>query len=211
MRIHFVAISFTHWTEIVKRKSRPLAVGLRGSFVFFAKKKAHYKQLPWVLFRLYLAFVIGLFFRQVIGWSMQSIGMQLNLKTVKIVFSYPYCYPIYHSGKLRVRQTAEEIASGLNLPAPVAIDGLDPRAEPSVWASRLQEASGSLMLVGHLPHLSRLAAVLLCGDVEKNPVLFHMGGIVSLKRENSLSGRCDGQSSRQFCHMGNSETYGVKP
>jgi len=38
------------------------------------------------------------------------------------------------------------------------------------------------MLVGHLPHLGRLASLLLSGDKEKGIIDFKMGGIVCLKR-----------------------------
>ncbi|MDH5202552.1 MAG: hypothetical protein OEZ31_08980 [Nitrospirota bacterium] len=40
------------------------------------------------------------------------------------------------------------------------------------------------MLVGHLPHLGKLACLLLCGDIEKNIVTFKMDGIGCLKRDN---------------------------
>jgi len=39
------------------------------------------------------------------------------------------------------------------------------------------------MLVGHLPHLSRLSSLLLVGDPEKNIIAFRMAGIVCLRRE----------------------------
>jgi phosphohistidine phosphatase len=38
------------------------------------------------------------------------------------------------------------------------------------------------MLVGHLPHLARLAARLTCGDQDKMVVNFKMGGMVCLSR-----------------------------
>jgi phosphohistidine phosphatase len=39
-----------------------------------------------------------------------------------------------------------------------------------------------LLLVGHLPHLARLAALLLTGDPEKSVINFRMGGAVRLRR-----------------------------
>jgi hypothetical protein len=39
-----------------------------------------------------------------------------------------------------------------------------------------------LMLVGHLPYMAKLAGLLLCGDKEKTPIDFKMGGIVCLMR-----------------------------
>ena len=38
------------------------------------------------------------------------------------------------------------------------------------------------MLVGHLPHLGRVAALLLTGDQERNVINFHMGGVLRLGR-----------------------------
>ncbi len=37
------------------------------------------------------------------------------------------------------------------------------------------------MLVGHLPHMSRLASLLLKGDAEKNAVNFKQGSVVCLE------------------------------
>ncbi|MEJ2688461.1 MAG: phosphohistidine phosphatase SixA [Deltaproteobacteria bacterium] len=90
---------------------------------------------------------------------------------------------IHHSGKLRARQTAEILAAGLGLHEPVQIDGLAPLDDPSIWSCRLAELKDSVMLVGHLPHLAKLAGTLLCGGEEKEPVAFRMGGMVALARE----------------------------
>jgi len=92
---------------------------------------------------------------------------------------------IYHSGKLRARQTAEVLATGLKLPAPAETDGLAPLDDPTIWAGRFTESSDNIMLVGHLPHMGRLASLLLCGDPETTPVQFQMGGIVALNWEES--------------------------
>jgi phosphohistidine phosphatase len=39
-----------------------------------------------------------------------------------------------------------------------------------------------VMIVGHLPHLSRLASLLVLGDAEKEVVRFRMGAVVCLAR-----------------------------
>lgn len=90
---------------------------------------------------------------------------------------------IHHSGKLRARQTADILAESLDLPEPVEIDGLAPLDDPTIWSCRLQDLADSIMLVGHLPHLARLAGVLLCGGPETVPIAFRMGGMVALARE----------------------------
>jgi phosphohistidine phosphatase len=42
-----------------------------------------------------------------------------------------------------------------------------------------------MVLVGHLPHLARLAALLLCQDQEKSVINFRMGGVVCLSRSEA--------------------------
>jgi phosphohistidine phosphatase len=91
---------------------------------------------------------------------------------------------IRHSGKLRARQTAELLAATLHLRQAEAADGLQPLDDPALWGKRLREMTSDLALVGHLPHLSELASLLLCGEGAGEIVRFRMGGIVALKREN---------------------------
>ena len=93
---------------------------------------------------------------------------------------------ILHSGKLRARQTAEILATELNGPTPVDTDGLAPLDEPAIWAERLAEKTEDIMLVGHLPYMSRLASTLLSGIAESNIITFQMGGIVALAREENI-------------------------
>ena len=93
---------------------------------------------------------------------------------------------IFHSGKLRARQTAEIVASVLNLPGPEQADGLKPMDDPTIWQSRLAESLQDQVLVGHLPYMSRLVSLLLTGDPGENIVQFKMGGVVALKRAEGL-------------------------
>ena len=46
----------------------------------------------------------------------------------------------------------------------------------------MREESGNVMLVGHLPHLSRLSGLLISGDPDRKVVDFKNGGIVCLVR-----------------------------
>ncbi len=94
--------------------------------------------------------------------------------------------PIRHSGKLRAAQTAEILCSCLGLTAtPEAVGGLAPNDPPGAALELVAGSSGDLMLVGHLPHLSRLAAHLLTGTTERPVVRFRMGGVVCLARQHS--------------------------
>lgn len=87
---------------------------------------------------------------------------------------------VYHSGKTRARQTAEVLARNFTPDGSVrAEDGLSPLDDPSEWASRLDDEEG-VMLVGHMPHLSKLASRLVCGDEDAGVVDFQNGGVVCL-------------------------------
>ncbi len=89
---------------------------------------------------------------------------------------------IVHSGKLRALQTAEIMAEKLKAKIEQA-DALDPSADPRIWAERLLGVSEDIMIVGHLPHLSKLASLLLTGSEENEPIKFRMAGVVCLESE----------------------------
>lgn len=91
---------------------------------------------------------------------------------------------INHSGKTRAEQTAQALAEALAPPRGIAkAEGLEPLADPRLWAERLARLDEDTILVGHLPHLSRLASRLICGDEERKVVSFQMGGVVCLERD----------------------------
>jgi phosphohistidine phosphatase len=95
-------------------------------------------------------------------------------------------YKIFHSTKLRARQTAEVLSGNLNPAKGMSeVDGLSPMDAPDIWVGRLRDVSDDVILVGHLPHLARLVSVLLCGDADRNPVSFRMAGIVCLKKDDN--------------------------
>ena len=90
---------------------------------------------------------------------------------------------IEHSDKLRARQTAEILAAQLR---PVEglkeIAGLAPNDDVGPMYARLHRESKLLMLVGHLPYLSRLLTRLLELEENQAVVRFQMGGVVRLDR-----------------------------
>lgn len=90
---------------------------------------------------------------------------------------------IVHSGKLRAKQTAEILAKHVHSAKGVAIaEGLEPLADLKIWKRNLDEATEDIMIVGHLPHLSKLAGYLITGDENKEMITFRMGGITCLER-----------------------------
>lgn len=90
---------------------------------------------------------------------------------------------IFHSGKLRALQTAEIFAGHVH-PAHglTKADGLAPLDDISQWAKQLDEIEGDTMIVGHMPYLGKLAALLLCGKSGGQIVELGSGGVVCLKR-----------------------------
>lgn len=90
---------------------------------------------------------------------------------------------IRHSGKLRAKQTAEILAERLSPHRGIReMKGLAPMDDPAEAKAELEAAQEPLMLVGHLPHLSRLASVLLVGDPGREIIRFRMGAIVCLSK-----------------------------
>jgi phosphohistidine phosphatase len=80
---------------------------------------------------------------------------------------------IYHSGILRARETAAIMAEYLIAPSGVAfLAGLAPEDDPMIAKAELEAAEEPILLVSHLPLLSRLAAVLVHGDFERPAVEF---------------------------------------
>ncbi len=90
---------------------------------------------------------------------------------------------VRHSAKLRAKQTAEILAAHLN---PVRglceADYLAPDAHPGQAQDAAEAAAEPLMFVGHLPHLARLASLLLVGDPNREIVRFRPGTVARLER-----------------------------
>ena len=88
---------------------------------------------------------------------------------------------IIHSGKTRARQTAEIWGRMMDVGVEQG-EGLAPNDDPGPWAARLAAETRDLMLVGHLPHLAKLAGLLLTGDPSRALVGFQQGGVFGMER-----------------------------
>lgn len=94
---------------------------------------------------------------------------------------------IFHSGILRARQTAEILAECLSPPHGVqALSGLLPQDDPVIARGELESSQTSVMLVGHLPHLSRLAGLLVHGNSEREAVNFAPATLACCSNDGSL-------------------------
>ncbi|MBW1954260.1 MAG: phosphohistidine phosphatase SixA [Deltaproteobacteria bacterium] len=89
---------------------------------------------------------------------------------------------IRHSGKTRARQTAEIFSEALSPEKGLQErEGLKPMDDVTVLSPELSPGQ-DLMLVGHLPFLSRLAAYLVAGRTEPPVLRFQNSGIVCLDK-----------------------------
>jgi phosphohistidine phosphatase len=95
---------------------------------------------------------------------------------------------ICHSGKVRAQQTAEILAEHLLPRLGIRqIEGLAPGDAPDRARAELEAAGEPLMLVGHLPHLSRLVSTLVLDDSEEEIIWPDTGTMVCLaKTERSF-------------------------
>jgi len=94
---------------------------------------------------------------------------------------------IWHSGKLRARQTAEAYWRACNPLAPFsATRGLLPD-DPPIWMrDQLAGETRTVVVVGHMPHLPRLLRLLVTGDADAVTVNFPQHGCVALDADGEL-------------------------
>jgi phosphohistidine phosphatase len=87
---------------------------------------------------------------------------------------------IWHSGKLRARQTAEAFWRACNPVAEFsAVPGLRPSDPPEATRDVLTGDERTLILVGHMPHLERLRQLLVAE--EAGSAAFPAHGVVALE------------------------------
>ena len=99
------------------------------------------------------------------------------------LFVQPQPKFVFHSGKLRAKQTAEMFAEAWHLKDEIMqADDLSPNADAQVWAAKLNVMSDDVLIVGHLPYLPKLASLLLCNDADRQPIRFQNAGIVCLEK-----------------------------
>ena len=90
---------------------------------------------------------------------------------------------VYHSGILRAEQTAELVAAVLAPEQGVReIRGLCPDDDPLILKAQLDVTTQSVLLVSHLPYLSRLAGLMVTGDSERSVIEFAPATLVCLTR-----------------------------
>jgi phosphohistidine phosphatase len=89
---------------------------------------------------------------------------------------------IFHSGKTRARETAEIMADRLTPGSnPEEMKGLSPMDDARKVAAKLDQGQVDTMIVGHLPHLAKLASILATGSETASVAAFQQGGVVCLR------------------------------
>ncbi len=90
---------------------------------------------------------------------------------------------ILHSGKLRAMQTAEILMQQVSPGGELKIyENINPLDSPVMVVKEIEQWQSDTLLVGHLPHLAKLASLLLT-DREDAPIIsFTPGTIACLNR-----------------------------
>jgi phosphohistidine phosphatase len=95
---------------------------------------------------------------------------------------------VYHSGKPRAEQTAEILADRIGAGGmALKREGLAPLDDVSEIAQFINEFGEELMIVGHLPHLSKLISRLIHEKEVPETVAFKQGGVCCLT-QNDMGG-----------------------
>ncbi|MCP5049835.1 MAG: phosphohistidine phosphatase SixA [bacterium] len=89
---------------------------------------------------------------------------------------------VLHSGKKRAVQTARIVLEAVEGNIPIEThNALAPNDDVTIIQKEIEKTGKeAIVLVGHLPHLSRLASKLLTGNHENETVQFKNAGIVCL-------------------------------
>jgi phosphohistidine phosphatase len=106
-------------------------------------------------------------------------GLEVLVPTVEAVLS---------SGWTRAWQTAELLHEVAGWPAPEELPELEGARRPAAAAEALRGRSeGSIALVGHEPHLSSLASLLLTGSESGLEITLKKGGVIALELDGAAS------------------------
>ena len=90
---------------------------------------------------------------RILALHMQNMGVQLG--------------HVFHSGKLRAKQSAGLIAETISPDVqPVQTDGLNPNDDPMVILEDIEQMDTNILLVSHMPFVSRLCSTLLTGTAD---------------------------------------------
>ena len=91
----------------------------------------------------------------------------------------------WHSPLVRARDTAALLGQGLGRKARlVEVSGMEPYANPVGMAQKLRKLRRPVAVVGHEPHLSELATLLLVGRAVTPVITLKKCAVVALERKD---------------------------
>ncbi|MGF1452009.1 MAG: phosphohistidine phosphatase SixA [Opitutales bacterium] len=100
---------------------------------------------------------------------------------------------IWHSPLARAVQSAQLVKEACQIEAPLqAKAGMQPEDDPIPLVAEIAECEGDLLLVGHNPHLTFLAAHLLTGRTNQASIVFKKAGLLCLERVGPPSAELPG-------------------
>jgi len=92
---------------------------------------------------------------------------------------------IWHSDKARAQQTGELLAGAVMArDGLVQREGLGPKDQVASKKELLEQTGSDLMIVGHLPFLGKLVALLVTGSEKNEIVEFQFGSVVCIERRD---------------------------
>lgn len=95
----------------------------------------------------------------------------------------------WHSPLRRAAETAEVLSQRLRLKVPlIEVAGLKPQDDPHLILRRLRNTEVPVAIVGHDPHLSALASLLITGSAE--PARFWLKKCAVIRLDHSGTGWC---------------------
>ena len=90
---------------------------------------------------------------------------------------------IFHSDKLRARQTADIFSSILNPASMSELEYLSPNSDPTLINQSF--TINNALYIGHLPNLEKIVSSLVTGDTESNIIKFQNSGVIGLEKSDS--------------------------
>jgi phosphohistidine phosphatase len=91
---------------------------------------------------------------------------------------------VWHSGKARAQRTAELLAEAVGARDCVIREALGPKDQVATTKEALEQTASDVMIVGHLPFLGKLAALLVTGSEENQIVEFQFASVVCIERRD---------------------------
>jgi phosphohistidine phosphatase len=90
---------------------------------------------------------------------------------------------LWHSGKTRAAQTADVLSEVVQVRTETAErNGLAPNDDVEAMKDELVASDRDVMIVGHMPFVSKLTSLLLADDKSAGVVAFRQSGIVALEQ-----------------------------